>query len=533
MKNLLAEIITKSLGKVSDQDELRKIMKKVCSGRADSFPSKIKLRKVYNKLVGEGKIKKDSKLEKVLVKRKVRSISGVSPVAIFTKPNDCPGNCHFCPSQENIPKSYLDNEPAVMRAIRNNYDPILQVWDRLEALRLAGHPTSKIELIVMGGSCSSYSGNYLLGYFKKIFWAANNYQPGIDKSKIVKYKEEQTITALQKKNEEASSRLIGISVETRPDLINLKDLKFWRKLGVTRVEIGVQTLDEEVLAYVNRGHGIKEVVESTKLLKDNGFKVIYHLMPGLPGSNFAKDKKVFKEIFTDSRFKPDQIKIYPCVVTKGAKIYDWYKKGKFRPYSEEQLTKYLIELKKKVPYWVRIIRVIRDIPSTSIEAGNKRNNLRQLLKQKMDKLKLKCNCIRCREAGDNKVKNEKLFIDEFSSSNGKEIFISSEDKNRELLYGILRLRLPSEDKKVTELLNDSAIVRELHTYGQSVEIGSINDNYVQHKGVGKRLMEAAEEYVRRKTDFEKIAVISGVGVRQYYRKLGYQLEDTYMIKSLT
>jgi elongator complex protein 3 len=528
------KIIKNSIGNLKNERDLLKVIKKICSKNSKPFPSKIELLKHYHSLVKKGKIKPDKLLEVILIKKQIRTISGVAPIAIFTKPYRCPGNCYFCPTQKDIPKSYLDNEPAVMRAIRNDYHPIKQVWDRLEALKLEGHSIDKLELIIMGGSFSNYPESYKNEFIKKVYWAANNYQKGISKLKIKDFDNSLSLEQIQKDNQSAKFRIIGLSVETRPDLISRDEIRLWRKLGVTRVELGVQILDKKILAKNNRGHGVKVIAETTRLLKDNGFKVIYHLMPGLPGSDSNKDIESFKKVFNNNRYKPDQIKIYPCVVTKGAKIYDWYKNGKFKPYSSNQLKKLLIKIKLMTPFWVRIIRVIRDIPSQSIEAGNKINNLRQIVNQEMAKKNLSCNCIRCREIkGNRKDQKLKLFKISYKASGGREIFLSIENKEKSNLYGILRLRLPDKNNKaIFDCLKGSALIRELHVYGPSLEINKRDKVKSQHQGIGKQLMEEAEKIVKRKNNFSSISVISGVGVRGYYQKLGYKLKDSYMVKKL-
>ncbi len=314
-----------------------------------------------------------------------------------------------------------------------------------------------------------------------------------------------------------------------------KEIALWRRLGVTRVEDGVQITKDRILKKSNRGHGTKEVVKSTQLLKDNGFKVIYHLMPGLPGSNKKIDLKSFEKVFNDQGYKPDQIKIYPCVVTKGSKIYQWYQKGEFKPYQKNDLISLIKKIKSIVPRWIRIIRIIRDIPSQSVVGGNKVNNLRQIIADQMEEEGKICNCIRCREIKDDYKANKiKLFIDRYQASQGEEIFFSYEDIDRSNLYGILRLRLPDKENNLSKfkVLKETALLRELHVYGPALKIKKRSKIKPQHQGIGKRLMEAAEQFVQNKTKLDKIAVISGVGVRDYYRKLGYHLEDSYMVKEI-
>ena len=323
----------------------------------------------------------------------------------------------------------------------------------------------------------------------------------------------------QKKNESAKYNLIGVTLETRPDYINTDELFEMRNLGCTRVEIGVQAIDDKILALNKRGHGVKEIADATRMLKKFGFKVTYHLMPALPGATPKKDLELFKKLFSDEIFQPDQIKFYPTVVTKGSLLYKWYKQGKYKPYSDKVLQELIVECKGAVPTYVRIIRLIRDIPGESIIAGNKITNLRQVMKDRG----VKCNCIRCREAKDQPVKEYDLNIIEYKSSGGVEYFISADSRDGKTLFGFCRLRID----KLSPIA--PAIIRELHVYGELVSMGS--KKKVQHSGLGKKLLDAAERLARA-TEVDKLAIISGVGVRGYYRKLAYKLKDSYMIKEL-
>lgn len=499
-----------------------------------------------------------STLKPWLKKRSIRTLSGIAPVAVLTKPYPCPGNCAYCPNEKEVPRSYLSNEPAVMRAIRCGYNPYKQVYYRLKALENNGHHPEKIELIVIGGTWSYLPEKYKYWYIANCFKAANDYQRTSktksdslsDKKEIenfsqlfsdprekravekmlrekeikigVKIEEiKKTLKQEQNKNEKAKYKIIGLTLETRPDYINEKEILEMRQLGATRVEIGVQAVDDEILKKNKRGHGTEEIKKATKLLKDYGFKVTYHLMPGLPGATPKKDLELFKALFKDDNYQPDQIKFYPTVVTKGSLLYKWYKEKKYQPYSDEELQNLIIECKKIVPRYVRIIRLIRDIPGESIVAGNLITNLRQIMSQRG----VKCDCIRCREAKERPLssKNLKQEIIIYNSQGGKEYFISYTDQNKKILYGFLRLRL-KKDSSIAP-----AIIRELHVYGELTPIGV--KGKVQHSGLGKKLMQIAEN-IAQKNKANKIAVISGIGVRAYYKKLGYKLKDTYLIKDL-
>ena len=504
--------------------------------------------KEYFLLIKKNKISKDWQKKhgdffvSLLKKRAVRTLSGVAPVAVLTKPYPCPGECAYCPKKPDVPVSYLPNEPAVMRAIRLKYNPYLQTVFRLRALENNGHQPNKIELIVIGGTWSYLPEKYKYWYILNCFKAANDYQKikkeiNIEKSekqiqpkKILKYlysnklrleEIKDLLKTEQKKNEKAKYNIIGLTLETRPDYLDDKELWQMRELGCTRVEIGVQAVDDKILKLNKRGHDVKTIAEATKKLKQFGFKVTYHFMPALPGSNPKKDIKMFKELYSDERFQPDQIKFYPTTVVKDSLLYNWWKEGKYKPYTDKELEQVIIESKKAVPIYTRIIRLIRDIPGESIEAGNKITNLRQVMKDKG----VVCNCIRCREA-KNKIidKNDlKLNILKYKSSGGDEYFISFDSKDKKFLYGFCRLRI-DENSNISP-----AIIRELHVYGQLVPMG--NDKKIQHSGLGKRLVAEAEK-IAKKNKAKELAIISGVGVRGYYRKLGYKLKDTYMIKKI-
>jgi elongator complex protein 3 len=474
------------------------------------FPTNIELLKSYHILVKKKSIKKNKNLEKLLRTRPVRSLSGVINVSVLTKPYKCPGKCIFCPNEKGLPKSYLSGEPAVERAKRLKFDPYIQVKKRIEVLEMSGHPTQKIDLRIIGGTWSCYDKKYKYWFIKRCFDACNK---TISKN----------IKIAKKKNELANHRIVGLSLETRPDFINEKEIKEMRELGATKIELGIQSIYNDVLKINKRGHDLEQSIKATELLKNAGFKVAYQLMLNLPGSTPQKDIKMFQEIFKNEKFKPDYLKIYPCALVKEAPLYNLYLQKKYKPYSEKILIKTIKEIKKIIPKYVRIERIIRDIPANLIvEGGAKTSNLRQIIERDMIQENWQCQCIRCREI-KNKNKKEKLYLfrDNYNASQGEEIFLSFEDKNRKNLYSLLRLRI----------INKQAVVRELHTYGQALFVDEKNNN-AQHKGLGKKLIKEAEKITKSEYKINKMAVISGVGVREYYRKLGYKLQNDYMIKSL-
>ncbi len=515
-------------------------------------------------------------LKNKLLTKPTRTISGVAPVAIMTKPFPCPhalsgvGPCLMCPGGPksfygNVPQSYTGKEPATMRGIRNNYDPYLQVFNRLEQYILLGHNCEKVELILMGGTFPSFPLDYQEDFVKYSFKAMNDFSELFfnknsnnkfdfllfkdffelpvedlgDKERInrlqdkllkLKNKKVTTLKQEQKKNETAQIRCTALCIETRPDYGLLEHGNQMLRLGCTRVELGIQSVYDDVLKKIKRGHTAKDTIRSIRTLKDLGFKVAGHYMPGLPNVDEEKDLAGMKELFTNSDYKPDMLKLYPCMVTKGTKLYDEWKKGKFKPLNADSAAKLIVKFKRYVPEYCRIMRVQRDIPTYQIAAGVEMTNLRQFLAEKYHP---KCRCIRCREPKGRKIdwNKVKIKVDEYGASRGKEFFISAVDSEKDLLIGFVRMRFPSETLR-KEITDKSALIRELHVYGTALGIsGSGKTGSAQHKGWGKKLMETAET-IAKKNDKTKIIVISGVGVREYYRKLGYQLEEVYMVKKI-
>jgi len=528
-KEILKKIISEG---VDNPKNLERAKRSIMSDRKNKAPSNISLLQFYHKMGPKEKAllfkvagrrfseKMNRQIKRVLKTRPVRSLSGIVNVSVLTKPYPCPGKCIYCPQEKGSPKSYLKEEPAVMRAIMNKYDPEKQVKTRIEALKLSGHPVDKIDLRIIGGTWSYYPKKYREWFVKRCFDSCN----GRDKK---------TLSASQKTNENSRHRIVGLSVETRPDFINLKEVIILRGFGVTTVELGVQSIYDEVLKKIKRGHGVSETIRATKMLKDAGFKVCYQMMPNLPGSDMEKDKKMFEDLFLGSDFQPDQLKIYPMATIKGTPAYNLWLAKKYRPYSDVRLKKLLKEIKKGIPRYVRIQRLIRDIPAQNIEAGTKISNLRQIILEEMKKEGWSCRCIRCREikAAYDKKERIKIFRKNYPASGGKEMFLSFEDGKRKKLYSILRLRIPSPDSSPIRDLEGAAIIREVHTYGQQLAIKKRGLS-PQHRGLGKKLIKKAEEIVKRESDLKKIAVISAVGTRNYYRKLGFRKKGTYLMKRL-
>jgi len=472
------------------------------------------------------------KLLPVLKRKATRTISGITIVAVMTKPTPCPHNgpCAYCPGgpSQGVPQSYTGHEPAAMRGIQNQYDPYKQVRSRIKQLQAIGHVVDKVELIIMGGTFPSTPVDYQEGFVKGCLDAITGAKA-------------HSIEEAKKLAETSKVRNVGITVETRPDWAKKKQVNHMLSMGVTRVELGVQNVYDDIYRQVNRGHAVKDVAEATRLLKDSGLKIVYHLMPGLPRSNFERDLEGFKTVFTHPNFKPDMIKIYPCLVLKGTKTYEWWKEGEYTPYSTEEAVRLIAEMKKFVPSWVRIMRVQRDIPAGLVEAGVKKSNLRQLVLKKLEQKGGRCRCIRCREVGhrwlSGRIKPEpeniQIFSTQEEASEGIDLFISAEDPVNDVLVGYLRLRIPSKTIHRPEIMaTPSSIVRELHVYGSLVPVGKRIAKAWQHKGYGAILLSEAERVTREEFDRRKVVVISALGTKRYYMRFGYKYDGPYMSKTL-
>jgi len=479
---------------------------------------------------------KIKQVKELLRVRPVRSLSGIVNVSVLTKPYPCPGNCLYCPTEAGFPKSYLSGEPAAERAKLLKFNPYIQVKKRLENLAAEGHNIDKVELRVIGGTWSFYPKAYQTRFIARCFQACNDF--GKSKNKAL------PIASEQKKNETAKCRIVGISVETRPDYINGKEIFRLRQLGVTRVELGIQSVYDDVLELNNRGHKVAAAIAATKILKDAGFKVSYQIMLNLYGSSPKRDLAMANVLFSNPDFCPDLLKIYPCAVLPEAPLHELYENGKYRPYSDEKLVEAVKEIKKITPPWVRIERIIRDIPSPRITTGTKGiSNLRQIIANDMEREHWRCQCIRCREIKGDYNPQEKIILvrRDYQASQGKEIFLSFENEDKTKLFSLLRLRITDKGTKLmienagdymeSPLRNTIGIIREIHTYGIQTAIGKIATS-AQHTGLGKKLILEAERIAKSEFNIKKIATISGVGARQYWRKNGYKLQNTYMVKKL-
>jgi len=533
-------VLEKTLaGEIKDEVQLNKVKKDVSKlHHLASLPRN-------GDIIMQGTPEEQALIKEFLRRKPVRTISGVAVIAVMTSPAPCPhGVCLPCPGGPNSafksPQSYMGREPAAMRAIQHEFDPYAQVQSRLSQLKEIGHDVEKVELIVMGGTFSARSLDYQEWFSKRCLeamndltgteWRENAWKIG----KSVPYI---PLEEVQKANEIAEIRNVGITFETRPDWAGEEHVDEFLKLGGTKVELGVQSVYDFVLTRMQRGHGVAEIVRANRVLRDSAFKVGFHMMPHLPGADSELDLRGFKKLFEDPRFMPDYLKIYPTLVTEGTALHRMWEAGEYQALSDEEAAELVADIKAALPKWVRLQRVQRDIPANQIFAGVRKSNLRQLAEEKLREKGGKCRCIRCREVGHNSLKgrriNEKdveLTIETYEACNGTEHFIAFEDLSADVLIGFTRLRFPAAPHR--QELQDSALIRELHVYGSMVPVGKgARQKEWQHRGYGKELIEYAEK-TAYESGYGKLAIISGIGAREYYRKLGYTLDGAYMSKTL-
>ncbi|MBC7118429.1 MAG: tRNA uridine(34) 5-carboxymethylaminomethyl modification radical SAM/GNAT enzyme Elp3 [Methanobacteriaceae archaeon] len=530
---LIIEEIVK--GKIKTREELENLKRRVCND--------LKLKKfIGNSTILKYATKKERKIiEELLRKKPTRTISGVAIVAVMCQPHPCPhGRCLYCPESEKAPPSYTGEEPAALRARMYKFHPYHQVYNRLKQLHSIGHPTDKVELIIMGGTFPSQTLCYQEWFITQCLKAMIDFGANIKnlKIKLPKYNNDYIhLKDVQSANEKAPIRCVGLTFETRPDYCKEEDVDRMLSFGVTRVELGVQTIYNHIYQRIKRGHNIQDVIESNRILRDSGIKVAMHLMPGL-FADFEKDLRIFKRLFSDPSFKPDMIKIYPCLVTKNSQLYHLWEKGEYKPYNTEEAAELIVQIKKMLPKWVRTMRIQRDIPSHLIVDGVKKSNLGEIVYKKLEEEGIQCQCIRCREIGHRLSKgasinpdNIKPLKESYKATGGKEFFLSYEDTENNILIGFLRLRLPSKKAHRREINEKTALVRELHVYGPMLPLGEPGKGIGQHSGYGEKLLSWAEE-LAIKNNKEKILITSGIGVRNYYKRLGYEKEGPYMAKVL-
>jgi len=487
----------------------------------------------YKQMVETGAMEPDTALLERIRMKPMRTLSGVTTVTVLTKPYPCPGKCIFCPTDVRMPKSYLPDEPGAMRALEHQFDPYTQVVSRIRALKNLGHPTDKIELLILGGTWSSYRRDYQEWFVARCFDAMN----GIESlSPVEPERTEQmdsaVLTNIHSVNETAPHRNVGLVIETRPDEINPDEIKWLRHLGVTKVQMGAQSFNDHILDINKRGHDVESTRQATALLRAAGFKIVLHWMPNLLGATPQSDREDFTQMWND--FCPDEIKIYPNQLLANAELYEYWQRGEFQPYTTAELVELIADIKPSIPKYCRVNRVIRDIPGNNVVEGNRRTSLRQDVHAIMKKRGTKCQCIRCREVKGKVVELSSLQLDDqvYQAGSAEEHFISfvtPEDG----LAGFIRLSLPSQDSPETGMqdLNSAALIREVHVYGQSLGVGVEKTGAAQHVGLGTRLLEEAERVAKEK-GFEKLAVIAAVGTRQYYLDRGFERGEYYLVKNI-
>lgn len=585
-----------------DERKLTKTLQGFTKPNGDIF-AKDELLQAYQGLAGtQGLLPKQNKITEALKMKPIRTMSGVTPVTVLTKPFPCPGTCIFCPNDIRMPKSYLADEPGAQRAERNFFDPYLQTYNRLQAFHNIGHSTDKVEIIVLGGTWSYYPENYQIWFIKECFRALNDFLIRDDRAEILqKYqsmeaeyqrqqkhapsddplKNQQQLhtkvikgTALdktynqviselyvaperiagfdkyqtatweelereQKINQTGRFRNVGLVIETRPDNISPAEVLRIRRLGCTKAQIGFQSLNDQVLLKNKRGHDVAATRRAVNLLRQAGFKIHAHWMANLYGSSVAADKQDFLTLFNDPDFKPDELKIYPCSLIDSAELMQYFERGEWQPYSYEELLEILTFCLQNTPQYTRLTRVIRDIPSTDIVEGNKLTNFRQIAETSLAKAGQFSQDIRAREIKNQEVTFEDLELQEivYQTSVSHEIFLqyvvkqADGDQKPAKIAGFLRLSLPTIPNFVTEL-EDVAIIREVHVYGQAVGVGQKQAGKAQHLGLGSLLLERAKTLAKQH-NFDKLAVISAIGTREYYQKRGFTHGDLYQIADLS
>lgn len=490
------------------------------------FLAKHALVAAYRRMVEAGEWEDDPVLLAKIRMKPIRTLSGVTTITILTKPFPCPGDCIFCPNEPGLPQSYLSDEPGARRGVENQFDPYRQVSSRLKALHDVGHPTEKIELLILGGSWSAYPANYREWFIRRCFEALNEENP-LDNLGDV------PLAEVQARNVNGIHRNVGLVIETRPDLITLVGLLELRRQGVTKIQLGVQSMDDRVLELNRRGHTAAETEDAVALVRAAGYKVVLHWMPNLLGATPESDREDFKRLWRSGGLQPDELKIYPCQLLESAELYRYWQAGEYHPYSEQTLIELIADIKLDVPRFCRINRVIRDIPSPLVVEGNRNTSLRQDVALLMEQRGQQCQCIRCREIRRGKVDPDLLTLSDevYLAGQAEEHFLSFTTPDDKIV-GFLRLSLPRlETTPPIPDLHQAAIIREVHVYGQSLEVGSGQAGAAQHIGLGTQLLIEAERIARAR-GFLGLAVISAVGTRDYYAARGFRQGELYMRKPL-
>jgi elongator complex protein 3 len=587
---ILSEIL--ALPQRPSGDQLSSILRRHPRRDDGSMHSRTQLVQAYRHFAGQHGLPPYDDEQMIKLRRKpMRTISGVTPVTVLTKPFPCPGECIFCPNDVRMPKSYLSDEPGAQRAEQNGFDPYLQTYSRLQTYHNMGHPTDKIEVIILGGTWSFYPETYQIWFVKRIFDALHDFGDGVDgtpavwdalrtasqlhpenntanvllygatlektynqvvqsvyaqemkrsrelaqrigegtvePSPIDEFATWDDLHAVHHHNETAVCRVVGLVVETRPDHINEAEVLRIRRLGCTKVQIGFQSLNDDVLRKNRRGHTVAATRHAVSLLRKAGFKIHAHWMPNLYGSDPDLDIADYHRMFDDPDFRPDELKIYPCSLIESAELMRYHERGEWQAYTYDQLLAVLLEVFRATPEYCRLTRVIRDIPSTDIVTGNQLTNFREIVMEELEKRGERCMDIRAREIRSDSVQSDTLHLDEllYRSSTSDELFLQTITADRRIA-GFLRLCLPhAQQTPLHDELRDAAIIREVHVYGQSLGIGEYGA--AQHSGLGKLLIERAVA-ITRERGYQRLAVISAIGTREYYRKRGFTDQVYYQV----
>ncbi|MBL7065187.1 MAG: tRNA uridine(34) 5-carboxymethylaminomethyl modification radical SAM/GNAT enzyme Elp3 [Anaerolineae bacterium] len=457
----------------------------------------------------------DPELVHCLRVKPTRTISGVAPVTVLTEPFPCPGECIFCPAVERMPKSYLPDEPGAMRAAAHEFDPYAQTAGRVAAMAEIGHSVDKVELLILGGTWSCYPEPYQEWFIRRCLDALNEVETA-------------TLEEAQRLNEVSTHRNVGLVVETRPDCITIEEVRRLRWLGATKVQLGLQSLDDTILARNRRGHTVAETRSAMRLLRLAGFKIAVHWMPNLLGGTPEGDLEDFRRLWDDPALRPDELKIYPTALLPDTELYNRWQQGEYQPYDEETLVELLAHCKALIPPYCRVNRLMRDIPAPNIVAGVKKSNLRQIVQQYMGQKGLVCRCIRCREVRGQRVDADTLRLErlDYETDCTRECFLTYATPEGRLA-GFLRLSLPRAEPAITELTG-CAVIRELHVYGPALKLGARREGAAQHAGLGRRLLDEARRIVHQE-GFNRLAVIAAVGTRPYYRERGFEQGELYVV----
>jgi elongator complex protein 3 len=498
------------------------------------YLNKASLVATYHEMVAKGQTPASPRILESIRMKPVRTLSGVTTVTVLTKAYPCPGKCIFCPTDVRMPKSYLPDEPGAMRGLEHKFDPYEQVRSRIDQLESVGHPTDKIELLILGGTWSSYRRDYQEWFIKRCFDAMNEAaltsgsSPEVGEERVM----EGELAQAQTINESSPHRNVGLVIETRPDEINPGEIRWLRYLGVTKVQMGAQSLDDHILDINKRGHDVECTRKAVALLRAAGFKIVLHWMPNLLGATPESDRLDFAKLWDG--FCPDEIKIYPNQLLANAELYEYWQRGEFKPYTTEELVDLIADVKPTIPRYCRVNRVIRDIPSTNVVDGNRRTSLRQDIHNEMKRRGTHCECVRCREVQGKIVDPKSLRLDDlvYQTGTAEEHFLSFVTPD-DRLAGFIRLSLPGKDSPQTTIndLDGAALIREVHVYGQSLAVGAEKAGAAQHAGLGTRLLEEADKLARA-SGYKRMTVISAVGTRAYYLERGFERGELYLVKSI-